>query len=80
MIAKSGWQSAEEQVTEPILVVSVGGSQSLNVTAFSQQHVQTQCLSTERSFSLNGEISLAYGDLTFIGTNNKIPAEVCLEA
>ena len=42
VVAKSGRQSAEEQVTEPILGVGIGGLEGLDISTFSPNQIQAQ--------------------------------------
>ena len=42
VVAKSGRQSAEEQVTEPILGVGIGGLESLDISTFGPNQIQAK--------------------------------------
>lgn len=60
VIAKSGWQSTEKQVTEPVLVVSFGALHSLDISTLGHHQAHTQRFLAISSFSL--EINLCYDD------------------
>ena len=53
VIAESGWQSTEEQITKPILIVSLGALQSLDISTLSHQKAHTQRFLAVSGFSLD---------------------------